>query len=148
MTTITTNTPMDSVTTTPYVSTISSVGYTYRPAGDFYYGEYIEEKEKRKKAEAELDKAKVEIAILKKKLEDVKELMPKKILTNGDYMTVLWEDDTKTIVKRAEGEPASNYAAFTAAMGIRIFGTNSALKRVVASAVTQGKKKKAKEVRK
>ena len=68
----------------------------------------------------------------------------KKILKNGDYMTVLWDDGTKTIVKRASDEPESDYAAFTAAIGIRVFGSNSALKRIVESAEVQNKKKKKK----
>lgn len=67
---------------------------------------------------------------------------PKKILKNGDYMTVLWDDGTKTIVKRAEDEAESDYAAFTAAVGIKCFGSNSALKRIVASAEEQKKKKR------
>lgn len=65
----------------------------------------------------------------------------KKIQKNGDYMTVLWTDGTKTIVKRAEDEPESDYAAFTAAVAIRCFGSNSALKRIVASAEVIKKKK-------
>lgn len=69
----------------------------------------------------------------------------KKILKNGDYMTVLWADGTKTIVKRAADEPQSDYAAFTAALGIKAFGSNSALKRIVAGAEEQGKKKKKKQ---
>ena len=69
----------------------------------------------------------------------------KKIIKNGDYMTVLWDDGTKTIVKRAPDEPESDYAAFTAALGIRVFGSNSALKRIVESAEVQGKKKKKKK---
>ena len=69
----------------------------------------------------------------------------KKILKNGDYMTVLWTDGTKTIVKRAADEAESGYAAFTAALGIKCFGSNSALKRIVASAEEQGKKRKKKK---
>ena len=69
----------------------------------------------------------------------------KKILKNGDYMTVLWADGTKTVVKRAEDEPESDYAAFTAALGIKAYGSNSALKRIVAGAEVQGKKKKKKQ---
>lgn len=69
----------------------------------------------------------------------------KKILKNGDYMTVLWDDGTKTIVKRAADEAESDYAAFTAALGIKCFGSNSALKRIVESAEAQGKKKKKKK---
>lgn len=68
----------------------------------------------------------------------------KKILKNGDYMTVLWADGTKTIVKRAADEPQSDYAAFTAALGIKAYGSNSALKRIVAGAEEQGKRKKKK----
>ena len=68
----------------------------------------------------------------------------KKILKNGDYMTVLWSDGTKTIVKRAPDEQESDYAAFTAALGIKCFGSNSALKRIVESAEVQNKKKKKK----
>ena len=67
---------------------------------------------------------------------------PNRILKNGDYMTVLWDDGTKTIVKRAADEAESDYAAFTAAVGIKCFGSNSALKRIVASAEDQKKKKK------
>lgn len=76
---------------------------------------------------------------------DKSPLAVKKILKNGDYMTVLWNDGTKTIVKRAADEPESDYAAFTAALGIRAFGSNSALKRIVESAEVQGKKKKKKK---
>lgn len=65
----------------------------------------------------------------------------KKIQKNGDYMTVLWEDGTHTVVKRAQDEPESDYAAFTAALGRKVYGSNSALKRIVASAKTIRKKK-------
>lgn len=69
---------------------------------------------------------------------------PKRILKNGDYMTVLWADGTKTIVKRAEDEPASDYAAFTAAVAIRAYGSNSALKRIIEQKVEIQKKRKKK----
>ena len=72
----------------------------------------------------------------------------KRILKNGDYMTVLWDDGDKTIVKRAEDEAESDYAAFTAALGIKVYGSNSALKRLVASAEAQGKKKKTQKEKK
>ena len=71
--------------------------------------------------------------------------LAKKILKNGDYMTVLWADGTNTVVKRAADEAESDYAAFTAALGIKCFGSNSALKRLVATAEEQGKKKKKKK---
>lgn len=79
------------------------------------------------------------------KANETSRFIAKKILKNGDYMTVLWADGTKTIVKRAADEAESDYAAFTAAVGIKAYGSNSALKRIVASAEEQGKKKKKKQ---
>lgn len=61
----------------------------------------------------------------------------KRILKSGNRMIVFWKDGTKTIVKRAEDEADSDYAAFTAALGIKLYGSNSALKRIVASAEVQ-----------
>ncbi len=70
--------------------------------------------------------------------------LAKKILKNGDYMTVLWADGTKTIVKRAADEAESDYAAFTAAVAIRAYGSNSALKRIIEQKVEIQKKRKKK----
>lgn len=58
-------------------------------------------------------------------------IVPKRILRSGDRTIVFWEDGTKTIVKRAEDEPDNDYAAFTAAFAIKLFGSNSALKRMI-----------------
>ena len=57
------------------------------------------------------------------------EFEPVKILRSGNRTIVFWNDGTKTIVKRSEAEADNTYAAFTAALGIKIFGSNSALKR-------------------
>lgn len=67
---------------------------------------------------------------------------PLRILKSGNRMIVFWTDGTKTIVKRADDEADSDYAAFTAALGIKVYGSNSALKRLVASTETQKSKKK------
>lgn len=67
---------------------------------------------------------------------------PLRILKSGNRMIVFWTDGTKTIVKRADDEAESDYAAFTAALGIKVYGSNSALKRLVAGAETQKRKKK------
>ena len=67
---------------------------------------------------------------------------PTRIQKNGPATIVFWEDGTKTIVKRSEGEPDSDYAAFTAALGIKVYGSNSALKRIVERTETQEPKKK------
>ena len=56
---------------------------------------------------------------------------PKRIVRNGPATIVFWEDGTKTIVKRSPDEPDNAYAAFTAALGIKVFGSNSKLKRII-----------------
>ena len=56
---------------------------------------------------------------------------PKRILRSGPATIVFWEDGTKTIVKLSDGEEDNAYAAFTAALAIRIFGSNSKLKKMV-----------------
>lgn len=65
---------------------------------------------------------------------------PERILRSGNRMIVFWKDGTKTIVKRAEDEADSDYAAFTAALGIKLFGSNSALKRIITEAQKPKKK--------
>ena len=66
---------------------------------------------------------------------------PKRIVKNGVATIVFWLDGTKTIVKRAPDEPDSDYAAFVSALGIKCFGSNSALKRIVERTETQKPKK-------
>lgn len=69
------------------------------------------------------------------------ELIPLRIVKNGVATIVFWQDGTKTVVKRGSDEPESDYAAFTAALSIKVFGSNSALKRIVSRTETQEKKK-------
>lgn len=58
--------------------------------------------------------------------------VPKRILRSGPATIVFWKDGTKTIVKFCAGETEdSAYAAFTAALAIKIFGSNSKLKKIV-----------------
>ncbi len=68
-------------------------------------------------------------------------LVPPKILRSGRATIVFWPDGTKTIVKRAKDEPDNDYAAFTAALGIKIFGSNSALRRTIKRKTTVQTKK-------
>lgn len=56
---------------------------------------------------------------------------PMRILRHGPATIVFWCDGTKTVVKRAPDEPDNEYTAFTAALAIRIFGSNSKLKKIV-----------------
>ncbi len=67
---------------------------------------------------------------------------PLRIVKNGVATIVFWQDGTKTVVKRGSDEAESDYAAFTAALGIKVFGSNSALKRIVSRTETQEKKRK------
>lgn len=56
---------------------------------------------------------------------------PNRILRSGPATIVFWADGTKTVVKRAPDEEDNAYAAFTAALAIKIFGSNSKLKKIV-----------------
>lgn len=108
-----------------------------------YFTEYCHERTAKEVVTNELKELKEKLKAMEGRLKAQKPIPNvKRILKNGDYMTVLWEDGDKTIVKRAEDEAESDYAAFTAALGIKVYGTNSALKRLVASAEVQGKKKR------
>lgn len=71
-----------------------------------------------------------------------KKVTPKNIFKNGLYTTVLWADGAKTIVKRGEDDPDDEYSAFTAALARKIYGTNSAVKRIVRMTKVQSKKYK------
>ena len=54
-----------------------------------------------------------------------------RILQSGNRTIVFWGDGTKTIVKRAEDELNSPYVAFTAALAVKTYGSNSQVKRIV-----------------
>ena len=58
-----------------------------------------------------------------------------RILRSGDAMIVFWDDGDKTVVKRAADEKDSDYIAFTAALGKKIFGSNSKLTRFIKSKI-------------
>ena len=58
-------------------------------------------------------------------------LVPEKILFKPPATIVFWKDGTKTVVKCMEGETFNEYFGFLAALGKKIFGTNSELNRIV-----------------
>ena len=64
---------------------------------------------------------------------------PKRILRHGPATIVFWQDGTKTIVKLSDGEEDNAYAAFTAALAIKIFGSNSKLKKIVKTKMEEQK---------
>lgn len=61
----------------------------------------------------------------------VTRLIPNKIIKNGRATIVLWPDGTKTVVKLAEGDEPSDYAAFTAALAKKVYGSNSRIKAIL-----------------
>lgn len=66
-----------------------------------------------------------------KKEATIAEYAPNRILKSGNATIVFWEDDTKTVVKCGKDEIPDDYDAFTAALAIKIFGSNSKLKKVI-----------------
>lgn len=72
---------------------------------------------------------------------------PVQILKNKNATVVFWNDGTKTVVKCAPGTTPNDYDAFTAALAIKIFGNNSALKKMIQrkTVVQTPKAKKKKE---
>ena len=67
--------------------------------------------------------------------------IPKRILKSGPCTIVFWQDGTKTMVRRAADEADDDYSAFTAALAIKIFGSNSAVKRTVKNKLVEQIKK-------
>jgi hypothetical protein len=67
---------------------------------------------------------------------------PKRILKSGPVTIVFWNDDTKTIVRPEPGIEPDDYAAFTAALGKKVYGSNSRIKRMLAALteVQEGRK--------
>ena len=59
---------------------------------------------------------------------------PKKILKTGRVTVVFWNDGSTTAVKCSEDTIPDDYAAFCAALGKKVFGTNTALKRAFMNA--------------
>lgn len=67
--------------------------------------------------------------------------IPKRIIINGIATIVFWEDGTKSVVKCAEGDEKNVYDAFNAALAIKVFGSNSKLKKTINSLVEDKGKK-------
>jgi hypothetical protein len=59
------------------------------------------------------------------------ELIVKKIIHSGRCTIVIWKDGSKTIVKQSENDDWDEYAAFCAAFCKKIFGSTSAVKRMI-----------------
>ena len=64
-------------------------------------------------------------------------LQPQKILKVGRVTVVFWNDGSSTAVKCSEDAIPDDYAAFCAALGKKVFGTNTALKRAFMNAPSE-----------
>lgn len=56
---------------------------------------------------------------------------PKKIHFSGNRTIVIWEDNTKTIVKCAEGQVFDEYSGFVAALAKKAFGSTTQVKKII-----------------
>ena len=70
---------------------------------------------------------------------------PKRIIKSGPCTIVFWNDGTKTVVKRSEDDAEDDYSAFTAALAKKVYGSTSAVKRIVERTEAQKEKKAQKE---
>ena len=65
------------------------------------------------------------------KYETYNPLRVDRIIFSPPATIVFWKDGTKTVVKCADGEPFSEYNGFAAALLKKVFGSNSAVKKII-----------------
>ena len=58
-------------------------------------------------------------------------MTPSRIVKSGSCTIVFWKDGTKTVVRCPADTVPNDYEAFTAALAIKIFGTNSQVKKLI-----------------
>jgi hypothetical protein len=58
----------------------------------------------------------------------------KRVIFSGPVTIILWNNDTKTIVRRSSDDPNDHYAAFNAAVCKKLFGSSSAIRKIVKKA--------------
>lgn len=66
----------------------------------------------------------------------------KKIIHSGPCTIVFWEDNTKTVVRLEEGKEYDEYAAFTAALAKKCYGSNSKVHKILEKKTVEQKVKK------
>lgn len=55
----------------------------------------------------------------------------KSVLFNNPYTTIVWDDNTATVVKVADGEVYDEYMGFTAAYAKGMLGSGNEIKRII-----------------
>lgn len=68
-------------------------------------------------------------------------LEPRRIVHSGPATIVFWNDKTKTVVKCSENDIYDEYEAFCAALAIKMFGSNSHLKKMIHNKTEEGGQK-------
>lgn len=71
----------------------------------------------------------------------------KKIIHSGPCTIVFWEDNTKTIVRLEEGKEYDEYAAFTAALAKKCYGSNSKVHKILEKNTKRDLKEKIKNAK-
>ena len=56
----------------------------------------------------------------------------RKVIFNGPKTIVIWADGSKTIASCGEGDEFDPYAGFCAAVSKKVFGSTSAVKKILA----------------
>ena len=64
---------------------------------------------------------------------------PKKIIHNENAVIVFWRDNTKTVVKKMEGDTDDVYSAYAQALAKKIFGGTCTVHKMVDRAVKKEK---------
>ena len=67
---------------------------------------------------------------------------PKKIIRSGDRTIVFWADGSKTIVKRDPEDADNLHTAFCAALAKKIFGSNTAVKKIIDRQLARSKEER------
>lgn len=73
---------------------------------------------------------------VRKNIEDIElkikmHIYPKTIFFDTGATVVFWMDGTKTVVRRSDKDREDPEAAFCAALAKQVYGTNSAIKRLI-----------------
>lgn len=72
-----------------------------------------------------------EIERIKEHILTTPRVQVKRIIFHDPATIVFWQDGTKTVVKCMPGQPYSEYYGFLAALAKKVYGSNSAVERIV-----------------
>ncbi len=61
----------------------------------------------------------------------IHDFTPSRIVKSGPCTIVFWKDGSKTVVRCPVDTVPNDYEAFTAALAIKVFGTNSQVKKLI-----------------